>query len=188
MIFAFSMAGERAQRIEATVDRVAAMLFAGALSFAVYRFGELPTLQAWSVGIIAAFSGYVVIARLLQSVRSDRARFTLAEFGVADIPEPEPQLEELMLTEMTELVLTDADRIRPGAGRASEELVLDDILAGIGPGARVVRLFDPAAMPSPGQLKSRIDRHLNGGKPASPSPDDSQALHEALAELRRSLR
>jgi len=42
-------------------------------------------------------------------------------------------------------------------------------------------------MPTAGQLKDRIDRHLvNGTAPASP-PDASAALHEALAELRRSL-
>jgi hypothetical protein len=43
-------------------------------------------------------------------------------------------------------------------------------------------------MPTPGQLKARIDRHLEGGGPAEASPDASQALYDALAELRRSLR
>jgi hypothetical protein len=67
-------------------------------------------------------------------------------------------------------------------------LVLDDFLAQIGPGARVVRLFDPKKMPSPGQLKSRIDSHLGQRTPPSQSTDASHALSEALAELRRSLR
>src|SRR5437870_5428402 len=40
-----------------------------------------------------------------------------------------------------ELLLTDADRLRPVPGQ-EEPLVLDDILAEIGPDARVVRLFD----------------------------------------------
>jgi hypothetical protein len=181
------MTGERVQRAEAAVDRVAAMVFAGALLFMVYRIGKLPTPQIWLAGFVAAFAGYVAAERILRSVRADRARFTLAEFGVADLPEVEPELEELVLTEMTELVLTDADRIKPEPEHSADELVLDDILAGIGPGARVVRLFDAAAMPSPGQLKSRIDRHLNEGKSSSPSHDDSQALHDALAKLRRSL-
>ena len=39
------------------------------------------------------------------------------------------------------------------------------------------------AMPTPAQLKVRIDRHRDGGTSASPSPDASQALFEALAEL-----
>jgi hypothetical protein len=66
--------------------------------------------------------------------------------------------------------------------------VLDDILAEIGPEARVVRLFDRKAMPTPGQLKSRIDDHIGQAPPRAAPSDASQALSEALAELRRSLR
>ena len=66
---------------------------------------------------------------------------------------------------------------------AEEPLSLDDILAQLGPDSRVVRLFDPAAMPSPAALSARIDRHLEPSQ-----VDASEALHEALAELRRSLR
>jgi hypothetical protein len=68
-------------------------------------------------------------------------------------------------------------------------LVLDDVLSEIGPDSRVVRLFDPAAMPTPGQLKARIDRHLiEGALPRATSHDASQALYDALAELRLELR
>ena len=66
--------------------------------------------------------------------------------------------------------------------------MLDDILAELGPNSRVVRLFDPAAMPTPGQLNARIERHLGEGTSPTASPDASQALYDALAELRRSLR
>jgi len=62
------------------------------------------------------------------------------------------------------------------------------VLADVSSDSRVVRLFDPAAMPTPGQLQARIDRHLDGGTSQSPSPDASEALLEALADLRRSLR
>jgi hypothetical protein len=75
--------------------------------------------------------------------------------------------------------------------RASDEpLVLDDVIAELGPDSRVVRLFDPAAMPTAGELNQRIARHLVRGAPSAPPPphDASGALHEALAELRRSLR
>ena len=51
-----------------------------------------------------------------------------------------------------------------------DELLLDDVLANAGPDSRVVRLFDPVAAPR-----------------AAP-PDASQALYDALAKLRRSLR
>ena len=68
----------------------------------------------------------------------------------------------------------------------ADALVLDDILAKLAPDSRVVRLFDKDAMPTPAQLRARIEDHLDMG--ASDSADASQALHEALAELRRSLR
>jgi hypothetical protein len=98
-------------------------------------------------------------------------------------------LEELVLTDVdrlhpAELILTDAHRLH---SESDEPLVLDDILAQIDPDSRVVRLFDPSAVPTPGQLQARIDRHLdNGASPTAPA-DASQALFEALAQLRRSL-
>ena len=60
--------------------------------------------------------------------------------------------------------------------KAADELVLDDVLESAGPDARVIRLFDPG-------LESERLARAN-----SPQPDASQALTEALAELRRSLR
>jgi len=86
-----------------------------------------------------------------------------------------------------ELILTDADRL-VAASPEAQPLLLDDILTELGPQSRVVRLFDPKAMPTPGQLKSRIDSHLDHA-PAPPATSDaSEALSAALAELRRSLR
>ena len=112
---------------------------------------------------------------------SGALRFRLgAGFGPAVKP------DELLLTDIVEpdeLLLTDFDRLRP------DELMLDDILAELGPDSRVVRLFDPNAIPTPGQLNDRIARHIReGSSPAPAPPDASQALHDALAELRRSLR
>lgn len=60
--------------------------------------------------------------------------------------------------------------------KAVDELVLDDVLESAAPDARVIRLFDPAR-------ESELAARANG-----PQPDASQALTEALAELRRSLR
>jgi len=71
---------------------------------------------------------------------------------------------------------------------SDEPLELEDVLAEIGPEARVVRLFDPKRMPTPGQMKSRIDDHLAQGSAADAPIDASQALSDALAELKRSLR
>jgi hypothetical protein len=97
-------------------------------------------------------------------------RYEADELLLSDRYEP----DELLLTERYEA--------------AEEPLVLDDILEQLSPDSRVVRLFDPAAMPTPAQLKSRIDRHLDGATPEVQAPDASQALHEALAELRRAIR
>jgi hypothetical protein len=60
--------------------------------------------------------------------------------------------------------------------KAEDELVLDDVLESAGPDARVIRLFDP-------RLESELAARAN-----SPQPDASQALTDALAELRRMLR
>ena len=84
--------------------------------------------------------------------------------------------------------------LAPFAPRALEleacpELLLGpaDILARIDPDARVVRLFDPAAMPAPGPDGPNARHPIDGTSPTAP-PDASQALYDALAELRRSLR
>ena len=60
--------------------------------------------------------------------------------------------------------------------KVADELVLDDVLESAGPDARVIRLFDPG-------LEAEHVARSN-----TPQPDASQALTEALAELRRSLR
>jgi hypothetical protein len=57
-----------------------------------------------------------------------------------------------------------------------DELVLDDVLESAAPDARVIRLFDP-----------RLESERVARSNSSPA-DASQALSEALDELRRSLR
>jgi hypothetical protein len=114
------------------------------------------------------------------------------------VVEPRPA-DELLLTDRIvpdELLLTEADQVCGDELLLTErfqpvgadELVLDDILAELTPDSRVVRLFDPAAMPTPAQLHARIERHLGDGNSAVAPPDASQALYDALTELRRSLR
>ena len=173
--------------IERVIDVAAAALLATAVGFSAWRL--LPvTLTQPKLGIFAACAAvgaFALAARLLRGIAAERPRFALADFEIATLPD-EPG--ELLLTELAELVLTDADRLRP-AQAAADELVLDDILAELGPDSRVVRLFDRAAMPTPGQLSARIEGHLRGGSSPTPAaPDASAALYEALTELRRSLR
>jgi hypothetical protein len=208
------MDGLKAERIEAGVDRIAAALFAGASAYAFYgwmsRVYAEPQLGVFAAG--AAGVAFLLCARGLRSILVED-RFDLPAFDVPAI-EPMDELvlehidefrilesqpaDELFLTDADrlqpleshgpgELLLTDSDRFHPLDRDASDELVLEDILAELGPGSRVVRLFDPAAMPTPSQLNARIERHLGEGSASSAPPDASQALYDALAELRRSL-
>jgi hypothetical protein len=185
------MRGRREERIEAVIDHVAALVLAAAVTFATFLL--LPPGFAQR-GIVIAASGALAFGIAALGLRAISAEAPLVSATSFELPPLEfEEIEELVLTDadrlrlvpsVDELVLTDADRFR----QAVDELVLDDILAKLGPDSRVVRLFDPGAMPTPGQLNARIERHLHGTpSPAAPM-DASQALYEALSELRRSLR
>jgi hypothetical protein len=163
-------------RIEAIVDRAASALLAMAAAFAAWTFigNALAGPQRMAAAAAAAALAYAAAVRVLRAVQPEPPRLPVPVFDVREI---EP-------VEMDELLLTDA--YVPAA--AEEPLVLDDVLAELEPDSRVVRLFDPAAMPTAGELDRRIQRHLVRGAPPAPPHDASQALHDALAELRKSLR
>lgn len=194
--------------VESCVERGASALFAAAVGYSAYRFVGTTALDPQLVYVAAGAGAlaYLPCCRLIRMADGPQRPLALPQFpaGHFDFAEAPEELlltdalptEELLLTdraEPDELVLTDADPID-----SDEPLVLDDILAEIGPDARVVRLFDrrsmPAPGPTPGQLQSRIAEHMKDGTPpAAPSnlngpSDASQALSAALAELRRSLR
>lgn len=184
------MHGVSVVRIEKAVDRAAAAVFALACGYAAYAWfaavaGPFLLAKTAAAGVFA----YLLCLRALTSVQPLSPRLAVPPFEVGDI-----EMDELLLTERyepDELLLTEryeADELllTERYESAEEPLVLDDILDQLSPDSRVVRLFDPAAMPTPAQLKSRIDRHLDGAAPEA--PDASQALHDALAELRRSIR
>ena len=183
-------------RIETSVERGSAGLFGASVGYAGYvGLGAMvsgPELVVCAAG--GAILAHLLCSRALQAVAHGERHFNVPVFQVAEIKPVDDELlltdrvsDELVLTDAdrisNELVLTDADRLHAGGA-----LVLDDILAEIGPDSRVVRLFDRSAMPTPGQLRSRIDSYR--GQPAAPAStsDASQALSDALAELRRSLR
>jgi len=211
------------ERLETGAERGASALFAAAIAYAAYGLlattGLQPQLALGAAG--AGALAYLPCRRLLAVAGDPTRTFGLPDFTVralefAEAPEElllTDQLapEELLLTDRLvsdELLLTDADRVASAATSADQApLVLDDILAEIGPEARVVRLFDRKAMATPaltpGQLQSRIADHLTDWAPQTgrfdtpasskgPIPsnrsDDSEALSAALAELRRSLR
>jgi hypothetical protein len=171
------MSGGKVERIEAAADQAASAVFAAAAGYASFN---LVAPQNWVAAGATALIAYFLWTRLLAMVEPSPAPLLLPAFEVAAFDLP-PQPEELVLTEEHRLA-------SPASGAAGEELLLDDVLAELEPDSRVVRLFDPPAMPTPGQLKQRIDRHLEDSSSLASVPDASDALYDALAELRRSLR
>ena len=152
-------------RLDAAMDVAAASALAAAAGYASQALLPSP---AGAFVVALAFAGCLFA---LRSVPDGQRGFALAAFEPQPIPcEPE-------------LVLTEADRVEPSD---RHELVLDDVLGALAPDSRVVRLFDRAAMPTPGELRGRIEHHL-AATPAA-SADASRELLQALADLRRSLR
>ena len=170
------------ERIHIMSERAACALFAAATAFAALR-GLGGTVGQVKLDICAAFAGtfsYLFCSHLLIGSSSDRPDFPIPAFEAAQFEPSQPD----------ELLLTESDMLRASDPMPSDQepLVLDDILAQLGPNSRVVRLFDRSAMPTPGHLKTRIDDHLQQGNSHFGGLDASQALSDALAELRRSLR
>jgi hypothetical protein len=164
-----------ATRIERNVDWMASFLFAAACGFAAYQWFAISVGGIALLVQSAAVAAFALVAglRMLGLVQPEQPR----------LPVPIFDLRRLDVEPLPELLLTD--RVD-----AEEPLELVDALATIEPDARVVRLFDPAAMPTAGQLNQRIESHLGSAarSQSHASADASQALHDALDELRRSLR
>jgi hypothetical protein len=177
--------------METSAERAASALFGAAVGYAAYAglsgMVSLPELAICAAA--AAIVGHLVSSRVLQATATRASHFKVPVFSPEEIESW--QYEELLLGDadrlgpVGELVLTDADQLEASP---HDDLVLDDVLAELDPDSRVVRLFDRKAMPTPGQLKSRIDDHLGQGAQSAAQSDASQALSDALAELRRSLR
>jgi len=185
------MQAASAIRIEANVDRAAAALFAAACAYAAYVWFGFRSSGPMHVAQTVAATGlaYLLAMRSLGSLKAEPRRLAVPIFDVREIDSVVQA--ELLLTERyepPELLLTE--RYEEPTPASEEPLWLDDILAKLSSDSdsRVVRLFDPAKMPTPGQLKSRIDEHLDHEATPQQHADGVQALHEALAELRRSLR
>lgn len=193
------MGAKRVESIERNVEFVAAALLAAAVGYAVFALSGLPQPEGGMCAAVAAAISLYLGRGALAAFAEKDAAFSVPIFDVREIEMEDAELvltsddrigtAELLLTPddqvaADELLLTEADR----AGTDAGTLELDDILAELGPDSRVVRLFDRKAMPTPGQLRTRIDDHLQNGTPAPIQSDAAQALSDALAELRRSLR
>jgi hypothetical protein len=182
-------------RIETNSERAASALFGGAVGYALYAgVGASGVGQAVMYAAAAGVGAALLSGRILKLVGRAEAHFPIPVFDVREYDAfasdelllTETVEDELLLTDKVcdELLLTDSDRLSP----SSDVLELDQVLAEIGPDSRVVRLFDRKAMPTAGELKSRIDDHLGQGSAAAAPSDAAQALSDALAELKRSLR
>src|SRR4051812_4393575 len=102
------MGGARAERIERSVDGVAAVLFASAIAFAVVKLATDGGQPARALALVAGMIGYLACARTLRAVRPEDRRFAVAEFEVANLA---LEAGELLLTEPVELLLAAADRL-----------------------------------------------------------------------------
>ena len=141
---------------------------------------------AWPVPAAMTAGGFAFFGLGMAAMRAVRPLppvLALDEFAVEPI-----YVDELLLDEIVEEPLLLDQIYDDGV------LLLDDPLIEPDPAARVVQLFAAPPMPTPGQLKERIDRHLAGAPrrtPAEmspPQPDATDALYAALNELKRSLR
>jgi hypothetical protein len=170
----------RARIVEKLVERLASAALAASCGYAGWAaLGRVTTEVSLSVACFAGALAYFLCLRFLARIDAE-ASFVVPDFVAPELPE---------MIKLEELLLTDADRLLESSPcGADEPLLLDDVLAELNPDSRVVRLFDAARMPTPGQLDARIRQHLGSPRAATAPPDASQALHEALAELRRSLR
>lgn len=179
-------------RIEKNVDRMASALFALACGYAANLWfeGELQGPVLGVATLAAAALAYLLSTRALGAVRPELPRLPVPIFDVREV-EPMDSGEFLPpkgaeLADPSELLLTE--RVEQDVATGKEPLLLDDILAELGSNSRVVRLFDPSAMSNARKAGSRIDRHFEDHASAAQTHDAAQALHDALAELRRSLR
>ena len=179
-------------RLDWLVELVGASMPAAATAFAAMK---LAPINGWALSsaVLLGFGGTFAAAFIAMRIVPAEARhLALTDFEPAAVPAVEAATDELLLVERyeapDELYLDQP--LEVAASDAVAELLLDDALPAPTPDSRVVQLFADGRMPTAGQLVKRIDRHLaEASVPAqAPSSDASDALNEALAQLRRSLR
>jgi hypothetical protein len=167
------MRGAQSHWVDGLIDNGVAALFALACAFPAFMlladYGQAMLALAGLTALLAFAAARGLLRQMSRPRRSDSYAFEL-------VPLPETQ-------ELGTLELSEADRFVP----REDALELDDVLVAVGPDSRVVQLFGGDAPPTAGELVDRIDRHL-AGRRQGPGADDSDALFDALDELRRNLR
>lgn len=183
-------------RLDWLVEIAGASVPAAAAGFAAAR---LAPVFGWpsGVAILSCAAGTFVAAFVaMRLVPAEAHHLPLPAFEPAVLLDEElltdaaHELDELLLDvpyAPNDELLLDQPLVE-AAAQAVAELLLDDPLPAPAPDSRVVQLFADGRMPTAGQLKQRIDRHLAEAERPPVTTDASDALSEALAELRRSLR
>lgn len=153
--------------VELIIEWLAPVPLALAVGWSGLRLG-FSTLMAAAASIAALGAGFAIL-RLCAGT----GPVSFRTFEPAEVPSVEPD----------ELILEEQDSI----------LELDDRLDEVSSDSRVVRLFERQD-PTPGELVDRIVDFLGEGRrpaprePSTPQADASAALHDALANIRASLR
>jgi hypothetical protein len=179
--------GQDRGRLDWLVELAGAAAPAAAMLFAAEELG--PEL-GWSVPALAAASGggtFVLAFLALRALPPEPRHLALPEFAAAAVVDDELLLDQIYAGDALDVLVLDQPWVEAFPDGLAE-LLLDDPLPEPASDSRVVQLFANGRMPTAGQLASRIDRHLADGGRAAPEGDASDALSEALAELRRSLR
>ena len=155
-------------------------------AFAALKLAPSMAISPAMTTAVLGSAGFGLGLLAMRLVKPAPRQLPLPEFAVApisvandDVLLLDDRYEEPLL--LTEIVEDDA-------------LLLDDPLVVAVPQSRVVQLFAHQPMPTPGELKERIDQHLASAPqplrdPVSLlRPDATGALYAALDDLRRSLR
>lgn len=150
-----------------SIDGVAAGLLGAAIGACLLMVGFM------TEAVVASSGAGMAALAVLRQVRPEPRRFRLPAFALEKV-------------EFDVLELSD---VAP-----AEPLELEDALPAADEDSRVVQLFAPRNLPTPGELAQRIENHLGGGadggrggKVLELEVDASAALRQALGELRRSL-
>ncbi len=155
------------------LEAVPSALFGTSAGFCTGKVMRLAPLSFLPLAVGAA--AFAVAWLVLRLFRGNQPQFPMPVFDPADY---EPEIAEAVADE-----LLLEERVEP---EEEEELLLEVRAWPTAEDSRVIRLFDPARMPTAGELQQRIDRHLQS--PNRVIPDAAQELHDAIAALRQSLR
>jgi hypothetical protein len=173
-------------RFDWLVELGGASVLAAAGGYAALKLAPSLAFSGATAMVATGFSCFASGMLMMRATRPGPRQHVLAEFAIEPIG-----TDELLLDKpIEEPLLLDT----PYKEDPSDVLLLDNALPEYHPTSRVIELFASPQMPTPGQVKERIDRHLAGAPrrtlPDEPllSPDASEALYAALNELRRSLR